>query len=108
MAGIVKSQCTTIEKAAKGKTISTAQEVVLLLSHLILLPQAEQDTKLMELVVEQTKAWTELMQRHRCRIERRKAGVGKYWDRRRNIMEVIHAKKLLSFGHCSNEVVIRI
>ena len=52
VAAVVKSQCTSFEKASKGKKYKTPEEV-------------EKDEKLMKMVREQTKEWTELMQRQR-------------------------------------------
>ena len=52
VAGTIKSQCTSIEKASKGKKYTTTDEI-------------EKDEKIMSMVREQTKEWTELMQRQR-------------------------------------------
>ena len=52
LASVIKTQCSSIEKAGKGKSYPNTEDV-------------EKDEKVMKMVRDQTTQWTELMMKQR-------------------------------------------
>ena len=78
----IKGQCTSIEKAAKGKKPMTCEEI-------------EKEEKIMTMVRDQTKEWTDMMQRHRKdNWEMTKAHLTAQEEILKNIMETVQAQQM--------------
>jgi len=78
----IKGQCTSIEKAAKGKKPMTCEEI-------------EKEEKIMTMVRDQTKEWTEMMQKHRKdNWEMTKAHLTAQEEILKNIMESVQAQQI--------------